>query len=118
MSGGQMRIAAGCLRNDGAGWELLCNATHFAAHIASVSNDTKWIEVTTEPGIDGVFAILVTADETLARNGIVAGGSGGGSLTRIGLYKNGTQLNPNSVNTNTYPNSNLWLVILQHVPEE
>lgn len=107
------RLLTGCLRNDGTGWAVYTNGTHFSENIASVTQDNEWIIVSAAGSPAGVQAILACPDETLAKAGIIPGGSGGGSITKIGLFKDGVRLNPADVNTTTYPWSNIWLLIVQ-----
>lgn len=107
-------LAGGCLRNSGNGWDLYENGGHQSRRITSVTNDDRWITVCHEGPIDAVITIMATADENLAKRGITAGASGGNAYTKIGLYKDGIQLDPNDVD---YADSNVWYMCWHAVPD-
>lgn len=94
------------------------NTTHELVGIKNVSLVSKCrlkISLDWRKG-EKVISVVVDEDETLARMGISAGASGGGTSAIIYLYKNGRQYCANS--KTFHANANVWISITSIDPKK
>jgi hypothetical protein len=71
-----VRVVAGVIRNSGAGWQLIGDATHKAMNVDSVTSSGSFITIG-YPSINGkkVVSFVITPDETFQAEGYQIGAS-------------------------------------------
>jgi hypothetical protein len=79
-------IACG-IRNTGTGFKIIDDNEHDPLGISSISNDNDKIVLNYDFTASRVLSLVITPDETMSKNGIIAGGSVGLALTNIYVYK-------------------------------
>ncbi|MEV8029277.1 hypothetical protein [Cellulosimicrobium funkei] len=103
-SGRVYDVIAGVLRNTGSGWEYLDDGGHQPTNIAAVSSSST--AVTIDFGVSGskVASLIVGTDETLSRQGVLAGASVGLSSAAIWI----TQVTSQTISDYVSYNGSAW----------
>lgn len=114
--------AQAVLRLDPDGIYVHCNSTHTTIGITDASISATGEIVLTHAQVGPCAGLFVSPDETLAgERGVTAGGSGGGSETRIRVHHPsipGRRLylhKPEEYALVASPYANLWVIVLQMV---
>lgn len=114
-------IAGGVIRLDPVeGVYLHTNSSHHSIGIKQVYIDSSDGSLVIEKYPDASNAVVTTAvtpDETLAARGITVGLSGGGTISKVFFYKNGTKLllhGPNGYDAVASATSNIWFMTVSH----
>lgn len=106
------RVTGCALRNYGAAggyWQPISDSGHLPINIASVSTSSTSITVHYTEPVAQVVTSAVTVDETLVALGYGCGASIGLGKLVITLARNGSAVDPRTVNA---PSGNLWLFLL------
>ncbi|WP_444559030.1 hypothetical protein ACT00Z_11530 [Bacillus stercoris] len=78
LDGCKYRIIAGTIRNSGSGWQVIGDSAHKSVNIASVSIPSEnEYKLQVNYGLTGktISSIIIGADETFAKYGVIAGAS-------------------------------------------
>lgn len=97
----------GAIRNEGKGWELISDNAHESYGINSIEIEKDKIVIHHDLKAKKVRTMIVTADETMAKEGYTVGVSAGLDYSYIYIYNDkNNEINPkNYINKN----GNIWI---------
>lgn len=109
-------MTGGVLRNFGDGWVVMDDGSHKPLNINEVITTPRYVEVRQKGG-DFTVSAIVTVDNDLAAAGYTVGLSGGREKARIVFFKDGSVVDPRTINIDTVPLSNVWFLTVQGVAD-
>jgi hypothetical protein len=98
---------AGAIRNTGNGWQTISNSSHQPINISKIETGKDKIVIHHPVNAKKVVTFIATSDETMAKDGLIVGISGGLNYSYVYIFDR----DGNSVSPKDYceSGSNIWI---------